>query len=71
MDRRSHRVPVPPEAVSQETRRLEFEVQSPESAAGTITVPAYALYYVCEDVDGTCLFRRRDIDIRIEVAPND
>ena len=58
----------PAEPVSAEDRSLQFEVQSPAGApSGTFTLPVYALYYVCEDVDGTCLFRRRDIPIEIRV----
>ncbi len=67
VDRRLHRVAVPSEPVSQEIRRIEFEIQTPPGFSGSATIPAYALYYVCEDVDGTCLYRRRDIEARLEV----
>jgi hypothetical protein len=67
VDRRMHRVAVPPDPVSQELRRIEFEIQTPPGFSGSTTIPAYALYYVCEDVDGTCLYRRQDIEPRIEV----
>ncbi len=61
-----HTVANPPQAVSLETRKVEFEIRSPESFRGeTIQIPAYALYYVCEDVNGTCLYRRQDVDIAI------
>lgn len=59
--------PNPPEAVSQETRKVEFEVKIPEDFSGSITLPSYALYFVCEDVDGTCLYRRQDIPLELEV----
>jgi hypothetical protein len=65
VDRRLHRVAVPNEPVSQETRRVELEVQTPPGFVGSATIPAYALYYVCEDVDGTCLYRRRDIELTV------
>ena len=52
-------------AVSEEVRRLEFEVMSPATATGTVELPAYALYYVCEGIDGACLYRRQDIDVRV------
>jgi tetratricopeptide (TPR) repeat protein len=55
----------PPEAVSQETRHLEFEVKT-DTLAQASTLRAYALYYVCEDVDGTCLYRRQDISIELK-----
>ena len=59
-------VPIPPEAISDEVRTVELEVASPSDAA-TITLPTYALYYVCEDVDRTCLYRRQDIPIELQV----
>jgi len=67
VDDRLHRVAVPPDPVSQELRRIEFEIQTPAGFSGSTTIPAYALYYVCEDVDGTCLYRRQDIEATIEV----
>ena len=58
----------PPQVVSQEPRRVEFEIRSPERATeGGVVVPGYALYYVCEDVNGTCLYRRQDVAIPLEV----
>jgi hypothetical protein len=61
--------PLPLEAVSDETRRVEFELRVPEDATpGIVDVPAYALYYVCEDVNGTCLYRRQDVPVAVEVA---
>jgi len=66
VDDRLHRVAVPPDPVSQELRSIEFEIQTPPGFSGSTTIPAYALYYVCEDVDGTCLYRRQDIEATIE-----
>ena len=54
-------VPNPSQAVSQEVRQVEFEVKKSPDVPGSVTIPTYALYYVCEDVDGTCLYRRHDI----------
>jgi len=54
-------VDVPSEPVSQEVRRVEFELEGPVTLAGEAEIPVYAFYYICEDVDGTCLFRRQDI----------
>jgi tetratricopeptide (TPR) repeat protein len=56
----------PPLEVSQETRIMEFELQSPADSAGKETIQAYALYYVCEDVRGACLYRRLDFDFPIQ-----
>jgi hypothetical protein len=55
-------------AVSQETRRIEFEIRSPDSASGRVEIPAYALYYVCEGASGACLYRRQDLRVVVHVA---
>ena len=58
--------PNPSQAVSTEPRDVEFEVRGPErSRAQAITLPAYALYYVCEDVNGVCEYRRQEVPITI------
>ena len=68
VDQRLRAAGRPMEIVSQEMRQVEFEVQSPEhAAAGRVVFPGYALYYVCEDVDGTCLYRRQDVELELEV----
>jgi tetratricopeptide (TPR) repeat protein len=68
VDARHITVPRPKAVVSQETRRVEFELRSPANAMpGRVTIPAYALYYVCEDVDGTCLYRRQDVRLDVDV----
>ena len=60
-------VPNPKGAVSLEDREVEFEIRSKElPESGKLTVPAYALYYVCEDVGGTCLYRRQDLSIEVD-----
>ena len=56
------------QAETNEIRRLDFELQVPKTATGSATLRAYALYYVCEGVDGTCLFLRQDIPIEIRLA---
>jgi hypothetical protein len=55
----------PPAAVSQETRHLEFEVKADNQAEKPV-LKGYVLYYVCEDVDGTCLYRRQDISVELK-----
>ncbi|MPZ21659.1 MAG: hypothetical protein GEV06_27785 [Luteitalea sp.] len=68
VDARYLTVPRPKQPVSQETRRVEFELRSPETvAAGRVRIPAYTLYYVCEDVDGTCLYQRQDLALDVRV----
>ena len=62
-------VPNPPEAVSVEPRRVEFELKPPEGvASGVFSIPAYALYYVCEDVNGVCLYRRQDLQLAVKMG---
>ncbi len=55
--------------MSLEPRRLEFELKPPdELKLGIFAVPAYALYYVCEDVNGVCLYRRQDIELAVKLG---
>jgi tetratricopeptide (TPR) repeat protein len=51
-----------------EPRHLEFEALAPPDAGGTVYFNIYALYYVCEDVRGTCQFLRQDIPITVRIA---
>jgi len=68
VDRQRIQLPNPPKVVSKEPRQVEFEIRPPEGAQpGEAEVPAYALYYVCEDVTGTCLYRRQDVESALEV----
>ena len=63
-------VPRPQEAVSQEEPSVELELFASASAApGLQVISAYALYYVCEDVYGACLYRRQDLSINVEILP--
>lgn len=60
--------PLPPELVSQEERTIEVEVRAPDrSLRRTATIPAYALYYVCEDVNGICMYRRQDVELTARI----
>ena len=68
VDRKLLTVDNPPEPVSREARRVEFELRAPEKAPGdSATLPAHALYYVCEGTRGACLYRRRDFTVRIRL----
>jgi hypothetical protein len=59
-------IPNPSPEPSTEPREVEFEVKGPDrSHANGVTLPAYALYYVCEDVHGVCMYRRQDVPITI------
>ncbi len=58
----------PPEVVSLEERKAEFELRCNEDATpGSRSLDGYALYYVCEDVQGTCLYRRQDFQVVVDV----
>jgi len=50
-----------------EPRRLEFEVRAAAEVSGTFKLNAYALYYVCEDAGGTCMFLRQDIPVTVTI----
>ena len=67
VDQRYLTVSIPPEPVSQEVRRVEFELKSPANASSITMMTPYVLYYVCEDVNGACLFRRQDLPLKIRV----
>jgi hypothetical protein len=68
VDSRAFTYPLPPEVVTKEQRTIEVEVRAPENARGrSVTIPAYALYYVCEDVNGLCMYRRQDLEMRIGI----
>ena len=54
--------------MTKEQRTIEVEVHAPEDAdVGSVTIPAYALYYVCEDVNGICMYRRQDLQLAVAV----
>ena len=60
--------PLPPELVSPEDRIIEVEGRAPErSLRRTAPIPAYALYYVCEDVNGLCMYRRQDVELTARI----
>ena len=60
--------PNPPEPVSDEPRRLEFEIQAPQGA-DSVQLPVYALYYVCQGAKGACLYRRQDFGVPVTIRP--
>jgi len=48
--------------------RVDFELLLPDSAKkGKRRIAAYACYYVCEDVTGTCSYLRQDFEIEVNV----
>ena len=58
---------VKPNMKTSEARQLEFEVYVPAGAQGVSDLKAYALYYVCEGVDGVCYYLRQNIGVTITV----
>ncbi|MBX9579016.1 MAG: hypothetical protein K2X87_01805 [Gemmataceae bacterium] len=57
----------PKAATSTEPRTVGFEVQVPKDAAGTIRVPVYALYHLCDEVGGTCRYVRLYATVEVKV----
>jgi hypothetical protein len=70
LERQSFTLPLPEAAESRETRRLEFELQAPADLPEDAprVVSGYALYYVCEEAEGQCLYLRRDFTVTVAVA---
>ncbi len=62
-------LPNPAAATSGEPREASVELRAPAGAApGAVELAGYALYNVCEDVNGVCLFRRQEFRTRVEVG---
>jgi hypothetical protein len=53
--------------VSAEPRHVEYEVRSPADVSGPAKMAGYALYYVCEGIQGQCLYRRQDLTVELRV----
>jgi hypothetical protein len=64
---RSIEAPKPKSATSAEDRTIGFEVQIPKDARGTVRVPVYALYHLCDDTGGQCRLVRLDTNVEIRV----
>lgn len=54
-------------ATSVEPRSVGFEVRVPKDAAGTVRVPVFAVYHLCDDAGGTCRFVRLDATVEVTV----
>jgi tetratricopeptide (TPR) repeat protein len=68
LERPLFEVELPPEETSDEPRSFEFELRLPEGASGDrASVDAYALYFVCDDATGVCMYRRQDLEVTIPV----
>ncbi len=63
--------PNPNEPETQEDRAVEFEIAVGETAkTGPLEIPAYALYYVCENKGGKCRYLRQDMTVTVNVDPS-
>ena len=56
--------PQPKKAETNERRVLEFEIQF-DGANGELKLPAYVLYSVCDELEGTCRYLRRTFTVPI------
>lgn len=65
LDSQSLSTPNAQAEVSEETRRIEFEVNFPKHVQEPLQLSGYALYYICEDVSGRCLYKRQDFKIEL------
>ena len=57
------------EPVSGEERALDFEIKAPKEARDKVLLNAYALYNICDDKGGECLFLRLDVPIEVMTLP--
>ncbi len=59
----------PRTVTSQEERTVGFEIQLPKTASGTIRIPVFAVYHVCNDDGGQCRFVRTDavVDVKVKL----
>jgi hypothetical protein len=51
-----------------EVRHLDFEVKAPAAAEGKTRLAAYALYDICEEAGGRCVFLRQNLSVELDVA---
>jgi len=65
IDRSLHAIANAREAATLETRHVDFEVARLDGDAPPEApiIRGHALYNVCEDVDGVCLYRRMDFEV--------
>lgn len=63
--------PNPRQPETREDRLLEAEIVVGRSAKrGALEIPAYALYYVCENKGGKCRYLRQDFAVTVHVDPD-
>ena len=59
---------MPSSAESVERRTIDFEIRLSHAVSMPATLKAYALYYVCEESRGACLYLRQDVEIPIDLS---
>ena len=60
--------PVAKKVESSEPRHLEFELRPANDARGPTEIPVYAVYYVCEEKGGQCLYLRQDLTVQVVIG---
>lgn len=58
----------PKKAESNEERTVEFEFRAASDANEASSIRGFALYFVCEEADGTCLYLRQDFVIDVQIT---
>ena len=48
--------------------KLDRSITSPDHMDNWVDLAGYALYYVCEGIQGQCLYRRQDISVALTVG---
>lgn len=67
VERKHLEVPPGKGELSEEPRVLDFEVRPPAASSGSVKLPAYAVYFVCRDDDGVCMYLRQDLQVLLKV----
>jgi tetratricopeptide (TPR) repeat protein len=56
----------PKDPESKEMRTTEVELRAPATFVGEAIITGYALYFVCDDENGTCYFMRGDLKFSVK-----
>lgn len=66
-EQKLYQLPIPKTATSDENRRVEFEIRGDDLGKKEFQVKSYALFHICDDVNGLCRFVRIDVPFTIRV----
>jgi hypothetical protein len=61
-------VPAAVNAISEEIRTAEIELRAPAEVEGRASLAGYTLYYVCQGLDGVCMYRRQDLQVEVSIG---